>query len=149
ELRNLSGSEVNQVVRDYLGVFGKRLSKPDIERLTQHQCAGLPTFLKTLLESLRSRADFENFPTRFDNLMSTRNLRELYGTVLDGLEQDYGGPNAEFVRDALGLLWTTRGGLSEAEIRDLLGTPSQPVPHAVWSRLRLALAGVLVERSGL
>src|SRR5262249_37755814 len=41
-----------------------------------------------------------------------------------------------------------RYGLTEIEIRDLLGSGGAPLPQACWAPLRLAAAGLLEETSG-
>jgi hypothetical protein len=45
-------------------------------------------------------------------------------------------------------MWASRAGLSEAELADLLGD-GEPLGHAIWSPLRLAAGGMLVNRAGL
>jgi hypothetical protein len=53
------------------------------------------------------------------------------------------------VRDAFSYLWAARKGLSEIEIREIVGNNDEPLPGAFWSPLYLAVEKSLVNRSGL
>jgi len=145
----LSTAERQQFAADYLASFGKSLSQQNLDQLIYHDCAGLPLFLRSVLESLRLRADFASLEARIDDHLSSRNLRELYGKILAGLEEDFENERPGLVRETLTLLWAARSGLAESELRDLLGEGTEPLPHARWSPVRIALEGSLVNRSGL
>jgi tetratricopeptide (TPR) repeat protein len=74
---------------------------------------------------------------------------ELIGKILDRYEADYEDQRPGLVRDATTLLWAARGGLSEAELLDALGSGGEPLPQAYWSPLYLAADPLLIHRGGL
>lgn len=136
-------------INGYLKDFGKHLAAADVEAIAEHPGAGHPLFIRAILEALRLRADFFSLRKRLGVYLEARNPRELYERILPDLEKDLDARRPMLTRDALRLLWATRNGLSETELRDLLGCDGEPLPQAFWSPLYIALDGSLINRGGL
>jgi len=53
------------------------------------------------------------------------------------------------VNNSMQLLNVARQGMTEPELLSLLGNNNEPLPHAVWSPLYLAIKTILMQRSGM
>jgi nephrocystin-3 len=148
ELGSLPVLERSRLITSYLDSFGKRLDGVQIAALVNHPAGGRPLFLRATLQALRLRADFSSLQNQLDSCLTAQNLRELYERILAGLEQDTDALRPGLVRDALSLLCVTRTGLSETELRELLGQDGEPLSQAFWSPLRISIEGALIDRAG-
>ncbi len=149
KLPSLVPTDRNELIKQYLGNFGKELEHEDINKLASHPCSGQPLFIRAILEALRLRADFASVRERLARYLSASNLRELYVQVLADIDQDLGELRRGLASEAFRFLWAAENGLSETELRELLGAEGEPLPQALWSPLQLVLEGSLVNRGGL
>lgn len=145
----LDSRERAQLIEEYLAQYTKRLSEARVERLASAAQSSSPLYLRAVLEELRLFGVHERLDERIALYLSAANTRELYGRILERWEEDYDLDRPRLVRDALTAIWAARRGLSEAELRDLLGDAGQPLPRALWSPLSFAAEQSLVSRSGL
>jgi hypothetical protein len=120
-----------------------------------------PLFLRILLDELCTVGTFETITDLLGSYLNCPNVKSLYqsGTitryelalstlaemlcivVFKRWETDYG---AQFVTNALSLLFVARQGLSEYELLDIL-----QCPHDAWTRLFMSLRDALLFRNGL
>ncbi len=149
ELAELSHEERLEVVRRTLAGFRKTLEPARARLIARHSPSSLPLFLRVLLEEVRLLDSPQVLDAALAQYCSAASVAELFGLVLARLENDYERDRAGLVREALGLLSAARRGLSETEIRELLGREGSPLPMAVWAPLRLALGAALLEAGGL
>ncbi|OGG49226.1 MAG: hypothetical protein A3F84_23950 [Candidatus Handelsmanbacteria bacterium RIFCSPLOWO2_12_FULL_64_10] len=145
----LTPDERKRLIVDYLAQYTKALSPAQVERLATANQTANPLFLRALLEELRVYGDPFTLNDRIKHYLSAATVDDLYERILERYEQDYEGDRAGLVREAMSLLWAARRGLSEAEVRELLGRAGEPLPRAHWSPLYLAAEQSLVSRSGL
>ena len=110
-----------------------------------------PLYLRTLLEELRQVGQFEHLASQAGHYLKAPTPTKLFQTVIKRWQQDFDGPGerADLVRRALTLLWTANKGLSGTELLDLLGSNGQPLPHATWSGLFMAMEPHLSQQAGL
>ena len=149
EVGPLNENERALLIADYLAQYTKKLSSQHVSRIASAPPAGNPLFLRALLEELRLYGEHETLSERIEHYVASDDVVSLYQKILARYEQDYEVVRPGLVDEALSLLWAARRGLSEAELRDLLGSGGEPLPHAYWSPLYLALEPSLVNHQGL
>lgn len=143
DVRALTPAEQRQIIDKYLGRYGKRLDAVQTVTVLGVEQTSSPLYLRTLLEEIRIFGDFAGLNDRISYYLASRDAVALYDKILQRLEVDYDGGNPGLVRRAFSLLATSRFGLTEAELRDMLG-----VPRAVWSQLHLAVQESLSNTIG-
>ena len=149
EVQPLEPGERRRLIVDYLAQYSKTLSAERMQRIAAAQQTASPLYLRALLEELRVWGVHERLDELIGRYLAAATADRLYEKILERYEQDYERDRPGLVCDATSLLWAARRGLSEAELLDLLGTDSEPLPRAQWSPLFLAAEQSLVSRSGL
>jgi tetratricopeptide (TPR) repeat protein len=148
DVQPLDARERTHLIRAYLDQYTKSLSGEIGDQIVRSTATGNPLYLRVLLEELRLFGEHERLRERVAHYLRAPSADELYQLVLARWEQDYEA-DTDLVGEALSLIWASRRGLSEAELLDLLGDGDQPLAHALWSPLYLAVEPALVNRSGL
>lgn len=138
-----------RLATEYLAVYQKKLSAPQLERLVSAATSGNPLALRTLLEELRVFGSFELFDLELNRYAAAVAPVELFVEMLQRLERDFESARPRLVRDALCLLCCSREGLREAELLDLLGLQGAALPQAYWSPLWHALASHVTSLDGM
>jgi tetratricopeptide (TPR) repeat protein len=142
-----------RLITDYLLFFGKKLAPSQRDRIVNdEEHANLPVFvnplvLRALLDELRSFGVFEELDKEIEKYVAAQDIPEFYIKVLERLENifDYADTEASnLAADTLALLYVSRNGLSETEIRSLTG--AKPV---YWSQIYNALGSNLRVCGGL
>jgi tetratricopeptide (TPR) repeat protein len=149
ELPPLQTAERERLIADYLRQYAKALDRHQIEEIAAAPLAGNPLFLTALLEELRVWGVYETLPDQIRHYLASASVGDLFQRILARYEGDYDRDRPGLVRDALSAIWAARHGLSEVELRDLLGHDGDPLPAAYWSPLYVAAERSLVSRSGL
>ncbi len=144
----LTAEERKELIRKFLGEYGRTLSSARVERIALAPQAANPLYLRVLLDELRLFGRHEQLEERIGHYIQAASPHDLYGKVIARWDEDYGG-GIGLVADTLSLLWAARRGLTESEILDALGGSGRPLPRAVWSPFFLAMVDALVSRSGL
>jgi tetratricopeptide (TPR) repeat protein len=144
----LSLLERRELIRTFLGQYGRQLSPSRIEHIAVAQQSANPLYLCVLLNELRLFGVHERLDERIDHYLQAAAPNDLYGKIIARWEEDYEG-DTDLVGDSLSLLWAARRGLSETELLDALGHDGQPLPRNLWSPLFLAMSDALVSRGGL
>lgn len=147
QIEPLTRKERKAIALNYLGRFGKTPDQAFLDKVASAPQTANPLFLKALLEEMRLFGEFEQVSQRLEGYLTARNVPQLFTQILERLEKDYRKP-AGIVADALSLLWAAPRGLTEGELRQLLGSRERPLPAARWSPLFLALQESLVSRNG-
>lgn len=148
-LEPLVMADRRRLICDYLEQYSKVLSPDRVERIAATPLAGNPLFLRAVLEELRLFGVHEQLDERIEAYRSAATLPTLYEMILERYEADYERDRRGLVREALSHIWAARKGLAEGELLDLLGAGAEPLPHAFWSPLFLAMEGSLINRSGV
>ena len=133
ELRFLSQAERAEFIKGTLTRWRRQLEPQyiaDILNPAAMDLAGLPLYLKTVLEELRVSADHSRLSERLELYRAAIDMPDLFGRVLTRLEEDC---EQGFVAQALSLIWAGRAGLEEVEIIAIAGA----TPLA-WATLRNA-----------
>jgi len=145
----LQYEERKQLIKDYLELFTKALGSAHTERISSAVQCQNPLFLRVLLDELRLLGMHERLGDQIEQYLEANTIPALYEQILGRCEQDYERERPGLVREAMSLLWAARRGVSEAELMELLGRDGQPLPHAFWSPLHLAMEQSLLNRGGL
>jgi tetratricopeptide (TPR) repeat protein len=148
EVKPLTVTERAELIAKFLGQFGKKLQSREIERIATAGQTSNPLFLRAMLGELRQFGERARVGERISHYLGAGTPEELFGRVLVRWEDDYEG-DTDLVGDALSLLWAARRGLSESELKLLLGGAESPCPQARWSPLYLAMSDALVVNEGL
>lgn len=145
----LQDAERVQLITSYLGPHGRSLCAAHMALITSASQGANPLYLRALLEELHVFGAGEELEQKIRYYLTATTVSGLYEKILQRFEEDYDQPRPGLVRDTMSLLWAARGGLSEAELLDLLGSNGQPLPQAYWSPLFCAAERSLIVRSGL
>ena len=147
----ISPDERKKLIGEYLARFTRKLSDKLISQIATAQQTSNPLYLKALLDELRVYGYHESLELRINHYLKAKTVDDLYEKILERYEEDYEceGEQKGMVRRAMSLIWASRRGLSDTEIRELLGKDGQLLPRAYWSPLYLAAEESLVNRSGL
>ncbi len=148
DVKPLDESERRQLIRDFLSQHTRDLGDQRTSRIVSAPQTANPLYLRVLLDELRVFGVHEELNARIDWYLEAQDPFELYEKVIIRWEEAYEG-DSDLVGDVLSLIWAARRGLSEAELLEALGNAGRPLPHAVWSPLRLAMADSLISRGGL
>lgn len=152
KVKPLQYKERSAIVTNYLQQYRKKLDQQTINKIALVEATANPLYLTTVLEELRLIAQHE---TELNELteyyLSSKDLQEIFIKFISRLEKDFDHSDAKkgkLVGDTLRLLWTVQSGLSEDELAELLGSPDEPLPAAVWSPFYIALKKHLLNRDG-
>lgn len=148
KLTLLSVQERAEIARSYLSLYRKRLSKSNLQRIAEAPQAANPLFLKMLLNELRLFGEHEQLSQRIEQYLEAPSIESLFEKILVRFEQDYNRDRPDLVQDALRWIYASRRGLTEFELRNLLGQDDKPLPQAYWSPFYLAAEASLVNRNG-
>ena len=140
EVKPISTDERRRVLRTFLASYQKKLPTAQEQRIVSDEKSANPLFLRTLLEELRLQGKHEALDEIIGHYLSSHDIPDLFGRILERLEGDYG---AENVRAFLIRVWAAPRGLSETE---LLG--STTLDRAAVSLLLHAFDYHLVRLSG-
>jgi nephrocystin-3 len=144
EIGPLDTDERAVLAKDYLwATYRKRLEPAQLERIVAAPQTASPLFLRALLEEVRVFGEFERVGQRVEHYLAAPTVLDLFGLVLERLEQDYQAEGASLVRRTMSAIWASRRGLTEPELLALT-----EIPRAVWSPLSLALEESLISRHG-
>jgi len=136
----LQRPEQDALIERYLERYTKKLEPERRQQILNCELARSPLFLKVLLEELRQCGRFETLKDQIEayikpNADGSLAVSDLYERVLERLESDCG---VEVVRKVMTVLWASRAGLSESELRGI--TELAPLQ---WAPIDLALEQAL------
>jgi nephrocystin-3 len=143
ELRLLNETEQIEFIERTLTRWRRRLGPEHVAGIVNSAAthlAGLPLYLKTVLDELRVSADHARLSERLEVYRTAADMPDLFDRVLRRLEEDC-GPGIVF--KALPVIWAGRIGLEESEIIAITGA----TPLA-WATLRNGLGDGLVDLAG-
>jgi nephrocystin-3 len=149
EIQPLDVVERKRLIGQFLAQYTKLLEPAQVARIAEAEQAELPLYLRALLDELRQFGMRERLDDQISHYLTAPTVTELFDRILRRYEEDFELDRPGLVGDAMALLWAARNGLTEAELLDLLGTTSQPMPRAAWSPLYLAAESALVNHAGL
>ncbi len=113
----LSVEQRKELVSVYLQHFRKILPNDLLMNLIESNASQNPLYLRIIIDELRVDAKHDELALRLENYLLAKDPEQLFTKVLSRWERDYG---LDLVKWALGLIWTSRYGLSESELRSIL-----------------------------
>lgn len=149
EVKPLNLEERKQLICNYLAQYAKQLSPLQIKRITEDRQSANPLALRILLDELRQFGIYEKVDDFIERFLKVDSIQEMFDLLLERCESDFEIERPGLVRDALSYIWTSKQGLSETELLDLLGNQGQSIPQRIWSPLYLALEKSFINRRGL
>jgi len=147
EVEPLIREEREALIRKYLSQYGKTLEHL-AEEIVESPQTGNPLYLRILLEELRVYGNYDTLDAKVRELLAADSIESLYSIILSRLDADYGKERPNLVKDVLSCLWASRKGLTEGELRQMLGTGGDDLPQAWLSPLLIVLEQSLINRSG-
>ena len=129
------------IVVRYLGEFHKGIGTEQIRRVIGNEKAHSPLYLRVVAEELRLHGEHETLDEVIDRYSGAIDLLEVFDLMLERMERDYGEGQ---VRDLLSLIASSRSGLSEEDLLELIG-----INRLELSRLLFAFDYHLLQRDGL
>ena len=149
-IEELTEDQRRQMVVDYLKRFSKKQDPARIYRIIAAPATANPLYLKILLDELRITGTHEKLDERLDTYLSEPDIPSLLKNVLARYQRHYERDRKGLVKEALGLIFSARRGLSEIELWQLLRpTDLEQLPQAIWIPLRAAMEELLIDRSGI
>lgn len=144
ELKPLTTKDREKLIHSYLGLYGKKLTKNQLEKVVKDSKCSSPIFLKTFLDELRVYGNFAHINERIETYLSVKNTEGLFQLVLERLEQDYGEAS---IKNLMMYIFTSRNGLSENEILSI--DKGKTLNRMNLSRILLVLDYSLMNKDGL
>jgi hypothetical protein len=148
EVSPLTQAEITQVCNEFLTLYGRRLDQDEVQQIATTPASANVLFLKTLLNEIRLFGRAKGLEQMIARFLNAPDLTALMNLVLARYEEDFERHRQHLVRDVMRLLWASRQGLSEEDLRNYLGTQGEPLPQAFCSPLFLACESALVYRRG-
>ena len=151
----LSSETTLQLIRDYLGSYGKKLDHEQEQRIVACERTRNPLYLITFLQEVRVFGSYENLNKRIDHYMEAKNISEMFAKVIQRLEEDFEPNTPGLVKHTLCLLLQARRGLNEPELKGSLelalhvSAVNKSFPNMEFSALMLRLDQQLVDQRGL
>ena len=151
EVPLFSQADLVEAARQYFKGFGKTLPSDIEAKLESTSAARNPLYLRAVLDELRQFGSRKQLYSRAIDYLAAEELPDLYDRILGRWHDDFGYDSdyPDLVGRMLRLLACARFGLSESELRGLLGENGEPLPHVKWTPLLLAIESSLVQRAGL
>ena len=131
----------HSIVVRYLGEFHKGISTEQIRRVIGNEKASSPLYLRVVAEELRLHGEHETLDEVVNRYSSAADLLEVFDLMLERTERDYG---KDQIRGLLGLIASSRYGLSEEDILELMS-----ISRLDLSRLLFSFDYHLLQRDGL
>lgn len=141
QVEKLENSEKKKLIVDYLNLFGKELSKTEIDKIIGYSESDSPLILRTILDELRIFGVHERLQERIEYYLNSTSKRDFFNKVLVRFENVYG---KDLVKEVLPLIWSSRRGLSEKEILEIA-----KIPALNWAPFFYAIENHMVSRSGI
>jgi WD40 repeat protein len=107
--------ECGKVVRTVPSFFSKNLNENQVRMILSKESSGNPLFLTIVLNELRVFGSYGKLDDRIGQFPSK--LSEVFGNLLERLEQDYGKP---VVEQMVSLIACARKGLTFEELHELM-----------------------------
>ncbi|XP_069113674.1 TPR repeat-containing protein DDB_G0287407-like [Argopecten irradians] len=128
-----------------LRMAGKELSPAQVDKVVQAKQTENALFMRIVLNELVSFGYFRLLDQKIDSLVSCQSVHDLFGNVLQRLEEDYNVPehDGNLVEQVMCSLYLSRQGLAEREITELYN-----VTWPVWSPFYFAVENYIIDQSG-
>ena len=144
ELQPLDLEKRQQLIKEYLHLYGKKLTDAQIVRIaTDRQCENT-LVLKSLLDELINFGTYEKLDEKIEYYLSKDTIEDFYQALLQSYEESYKDYGDDFVKTILSLIAVSQYGLSEAEILSITN-----YKQLYWSHFYCAFIGHLTFRDGL
>lgn len=142
----LNTEERTAVLEAHLAQYSRRLSRDHIAQIVSAPQTGNALFLTAMLDELRQFGEHERLTEQIEYYLGAADPRALYKQIILRWQDRYGDA---FVEQALSLIWGARRGLSETELRDLIGQNGEPLPSLHWTPFYLAAESSFAHHAGL
>ncbi|OWF34800.1 hypothetical protein KP79_PYT14199 [Mizuhopecten yessoensis] len=134
-----------QICVKTLRMAGKELSATQVDKIVQARQTENALFMKIVLNELVSFGYFRLLDQKIDSLVSCQSVQDLFGNMLQRLEEDYNVPEHEgnLVEQVMCSLYLSRQGLAEREVTGIYG-----ITRPVWLSLYYAIENYIIDQAG-
>lgn len=137
-------------IQQYLNRYGKKLDEKKLLNIAKSTQSSNPMFLILLLDELRISAVHDTIDKKLTEYLRSDDISALLKKIFLRYQSDYERDRVDLVKDTLRFIYGAKEGLAEYELLELLGEEGQnQLPFSLWSPIRAALEGMLVEKSGI
>lgn len=137
----LDYEQKKELIKKYLQKYSKSLTDEQANRIINAPICSNALILKALLDELVSYGCYEKLNERIDYYSTSDSIGSFFQKVLIRYEQDF---ITDIVRIVLGLIAVSNNGLSENEIRGMIGLDTLR-----WSQFYCAIRHHLTIKNGL
>jgi hypothetical protein len=97
------------------------------------------------MDDIAVLGEYEKLDTRIDNNLQAKTTADLYQVVIRRLQEDYDEENRGIVESFMNLLWASQRGLTERELKELMGRGRAGFREEDWAPLFLAMEDMLFK----
>ncbi len=148
-LQALDHERRTQLVVSYLGLFCKKLTAQQVNRIVSDTQCENTLVLRTLMEELINFGIFEQLDEKIDYYLHADSTESFYQSFLQSFESEFG---EVFVKHVLSLISLSSNGLTEGEMIDILNTGAEEdcprVSQLQWSQFYCAFASHVNMKGG-
>lgn len=141
-LHPLQESQRVLLVNQYLSMFGKQLSRYQLERVVHRNICDNTLVLRTMLDELIAYGQYDYLNERIEYYMDASNQEDFFQRVLQRVEDDFPDLPVERI---LALVAFSQRGMSETELQEMAGG----VRPIEWSQFYCALSNHIITQNGL
>ncbi|MGD9487590.1 MAG: tetratricopeptide repeat protein [Calditrichaceae bacterium] len=125
-------------INDYLSEYSKKLPLKYVNEIVNDDISELPLTLKSFLDELRQFGLHEELDNQIKYYTTANGPVEFFDRILKRLETDFEDSQKGLIEDIFTLLYTSKTGLTETEILEILEIPPlywTPVYNAIESNI--------------
>ena len=136
----LSKENIEEIATHYLANVGKSLDSNLIDMISSNTLFSNPLLLRLLLDELVTYGVHEQIGAHVFNYTTSKDKTEFYGKIIAHAEEYYG---EDLIKDILTLIVTTKNGLSDTSVIEILGLDplDWAMAHAGLQRLFTFIGG--------
>ncbi len=141
-------AEIANAARSYANRHSQELEDHHIEQLQSAPGASNPLYLKIVLDELRITGRHDVFSTDLAQYLEMPDVVALMVKVFQRYETSYEPLRPGLVGESLALIYSSRRGLRENELVELLAAPGKRrLPASIWAPFFSALKNITLVKS--
>lgn len=148
EVPEFSYEESERACLQYFSRYGKELAGTQMARLVGRAASMNPGLLKLKQEELRLFGNFEQLDTEIARLADMARISDVIEAIVHRVRSDRTLASSAACEEVLGCVATTRTGLSDLELREVLSALGHEVTQLDLSALLHCLAPLIAVREG-
>ncbi|XP_070579554.1 TPR repeat-containing protein DDB_G0287407-like [Ptychodera flava] len=145
-VESLTTEHRESMTKAVLSLRGKVLTPEQTSKVIGNDQTENPLYLKVALQELCNFGDFFKLDEHIKYIMSADSTKKLFTKILLRLEKDFLPTDStdNWIAKLMGFLLVSRYGLTEQEIKYIVGIPDQ-----LWAAIYFTIEDFLVDRDGI